>query len=168
MTGTAPENGPVPTRALPRALLALLALAGLLLLLLATARLRVGETVLLPGEETGGVRVVSGAAGELSFALDVRNSGLVPIRVEGPAGDRVGPYATRLGRGPAGGGVPEQERFSPFVLWPGQQRLLVLHLTRDADPSALTIDELAVATSVVGVGRTLGVALPTPLQVSAD
>jgi len=64
--------------------------------------------------------------------------------------------------------VPEQERFSPFVLWPGQQRLLVLHLTREGDPSALAIDELAVATSVAGVGRTLEVALPTPLQVSAD
>ncbi|MBC7372534.1 MAG: hypothetical protein H7323_00895, partial [Frankiales bacterium] len=82
----------MPTRVLTRALLGLLVCAGLLLLLLATARLQVGETVLLPGNETGGVRTVSGAAGEVSLALDVRNDGLLPIRVEGAGQSRLGPY----------------------------------------------------------------------------
>ncbi len=157
----------MPTRLLPRILLVLLAGVGVLLLLLATARLRVGETVLLPGTETGGVRVVSGAAGELSLAVDVRNTGLLPIRVEGAGQGRLGPYAVRLGRGGPGGGVPEEPTFAPFVLWPSQQRLVVVHLTREGTPQALDLTSIGIAASVLGVGRTLRVELPTPLQVSA-
>ena len=156
----------MPTRVLPRALLGLLALAALLALLGATARLPLGDTVLLPGTERQGVREVSGAAGELSVAVDVRNGGLLPLRVEGAAVDRLGAYAVRLGRGGPGGGVPEQEVFSPFVLWPGQQRLLVLHLTRDGAPQPLVLDGFGVATTVLGVPRELPVELPTTLRVS--
>ena len=151
---------------LPRALLGLLALAALLALLGATARLPLGDTVLLPGTERQGVREVSGAAGELSVAVDVRNGGLLPLRVEGAAVDRLGAYAVRLGRGGPGGGVPEQEVFSPFVLWPGQQRLLVLHLTRDGAPQPLVLDGFGVATTVLGIPRELPVELPTTLRVS--
>lgn len=157
----------MPTRLLSRALLVLLAGICLLVLLVGTARLRVGETVLLPGTETGGVRLVSGAAGELSLAIDVRNPGMLPIRVEGPGENRLGPYAVRLGRGGPGGGVPEEATFAPFTLWPGQQRLVVLHLTRAGAPQALELADISIAASVAGVGRTLRVVLPTPLTVTA-
>ncbi|MCW2616124.1 MAG: hypothetical protein JWN08_3118 [Frankiales bacterium] len=148
-------------------LLALAAAAALSGLLVATVRLPLGETVLLPGTEQGGVRTVSGDAGELSLAVDVRNGGLLPVRVDGVADLAIGPYAARLGRGGPGGGVPEQEVFEPFVLWPGQQRLLVLHLTRAGDPAPLDLTGFRVATTVLGVvGRDLEVQLPTTLQVS--
>ncbi len=155
----------MPTRPLPRLLLGLLAVLALATLLVSTARLRVGDMVLLPGTEAGGVRQVSAAAGELSLALDVRNDGLLPLRVEGPAEQRLGAYAVRLGRGGPGGGVPEEEAFAPFVLWPGQQRLLVLHLELAARQAPLDLAELSVATSVVGLDRTLAVELPTPVRV---
>lgn len=155
----------MPVRPLPRVLLTVLAVLALLALLLATARLRVGDTVLLPGTETGGVRTVDGAAGEFSLAVDVRNAGLLPLVVEGPERDRIGPYAVLLGRGVPGGGVPEQGRFSPFTLWPGQQRLLVLHLRRDGDAEPVELAEVAVRASVAGVPRVLRAELPTPVRV---
>ena len=156
----------MPTRLLPRALLGLLALVALLVLAGATARLPLGDTVLLPGTERQGVREVSGAAGELSLAVDVRNGGVLPLRVEGAAAGRIGAYAVRLGRGGPGGGVPEQDVFAPFVLWPGQQRLLVLHLARDGAPQPLVLEGFGLATSVLGVPRELPVELPTTLRVS--
>lgn len=156
----------MPTRPLPRAALAVLALAALAVLLVSSARLPLGETVLLPGTETGGVRVLDGASPELSVAVDVRNGGLAPLRVDGVAEQRLGPYAARLGRGGPGGGVPEQERFAPFVLWPGQQRLVVLHLTRSGERRPFDLRSFRVATSVLGaVRRDLEVVLPTPLRV---
>ena len=159
---------PIP---LPRGLVGLAALAvlgaGLVAVLAATARLPLGDTVLLPGTERAGVREVSGEAGELSVAVDVRNGGPVPLRVEGPAVDRLGGYDVRLGRGVPGGGVPEQEQFAPFRLWPGQQRLLVLHLTRTgaAPGRPLELRSFTVAASVLGVPRDLEVVLPTTLRV---
>lgn len=96
--------------------------------------------------------------------MDVRSPGLLPIRVEGAASPRVGAYAARLGRGGPSGGVPEEATFAPFVLWPGQQRLVVLNLTR-VDDGALTLRD--VAASVVGVARTLRVGLSTPSCQSA-
>ena len=160
-----------PSHTLSRArlgLAALVALVALTALLIATARLSLGDTVLLPGTERAGVREVSGEAGELSLAVDVRNGGPLPLRVEGPAVDRLGSYDVRLGRGVPGGGVPEQEQFAPFVLWPGQQRLLVLHLTRTAASPGrpLELRRFAVATSVFGVDRDLEVVLPATLRVS--
>ena len=122
--------------------------------------------MLLPGTERQGERVVSGAAGELSLAVDVRNGGLLPLRVEGLAAERLGAYGARLGRGGPGGGVPEQEVFAPFVLWPGQQRLLVLHLVRDSAPQPLVLEGFEVSTTVLGVPRELSVELPTTLRVS--
>ena len=156
---------------LPRVLVGLAALAvlgaGLVAVLAATARLPLGDTVLLPGTERAGVREVSGESGELSLAVDVVNGGPVPLRVEGPAADRLGGYDVRLGRGVPGGGVPEQEQFAPFLLWPGQQRLLVLHLTgRGAAPDRpLELRSFKVAASVLGVPRDLEVVLPTTLRV---
>lgn len=154
-------------RVLPRALLGLAALVALAVLLIATARLPLGDTVLLPGTERAGVREVSGQAGELSLAVDVRNGGLVPLRVVGPAADRLGDYDVRLGRGVPGGGVPEQEQFAPFLLWPGQQRLLVLHLTGTgaAPGRPLELRSFEVAASVLGVPRDLEVVLPATLRV---
>ena len=160
----------MPTR-LPRVLVGLAALAvlgaGLVALLAVTARLPLGDTVLLPGTERAGVREVSGEAGELSLAVDVRNGGPVPLRVEGPAADRLGGYDVRLGRGVPGGGVPEQEQFAPFLLWPGQQRLLVLHLTGTgaAPDRPLELRSFEVAASVLGVPRDLEVVLPATLRV---
>lgn len=156
---------------LPRVLVGLASLAvlgaGLVAVLVATARLPLGDTVLLPGTERAGVREVSGEAGELSLAVDVRNGGPVPLRVEGPAVDRLGGYDVRLGRGVPGGGVPEQEQFAPFLLWPGQQRLLVLHLTgTGATPDRpLELRSFEVAASVLGVPRDLEVVLPATLRV---
>ena len=154
---------------LPRVLVGLAALvvlgAGLVALLAVTARLPLGDTVLLPGTERAGVREVSGQAGELSLAVDVRNGGLVPLRVVGPATDRLGDYDVRLGRGVPGGGVPEQEQFAPFLLWPGQQRLLVLHLTGAAPGRPLELRSFEVAASVLGVPRDLEVVLPATLRV---
>ena len=156
---------------LPRALVGLASLAvlgaGLVAVLVATARLPLGDTVLLPGTERAGVREVSGEAGELSLAVDVRNGGPVPLRVEGPAADRLGGYDVRLGRGVPGGGVPEQEQFAPFLLWPGQQRLLVLHLTGTgaAPDRPLELRSFEVAASVLGVPRDLEVVLPATLRV---
>jgi len=159
----------VPTRAARRglvgALLGLLGLATLAALLVATARLPLGDTVLLPGTERAGVREVSGAAGELSLAVDVRNGGLVPLRVEGAARDRLGSYGVRLGRGVPGGGVPEQEQFAPFLLWPGQQRLLVLHLHSTGGAPELELGRFAVEVSVLGVSRDLEVVLPDTIRV---
>ena len=154
-------------RVLPRALLGLTALVALTALLIMTARLSLGDTVLLPGTERAGVREVSGEAGELSLAVDVRNGGALPLRVRGPVEGRLGSYDVRLGRGVPGGGVPEQEQFAPFVLWPGQQRLLVLHLTRTAASPArpLELRRFEVATSVLGVHRDLEVVLPATLRV---
>ena len=154
-------------RVLPRALLGLAALVALAVLLIATARLSLGDTVLLPGTERAGVREVSGEAGELSLAVDVRNGGALPLRVRGPVEDRLGSYDVRLGRGVPGGGVPEQEQFAPFVLWPGQQRLLVLHLTRTAAAPARPreLRRCEVATSVLGVRRDLEVVLPATIRV---
>ena len=157
------------TTPLRRVLVGLVALAvlgaGLVALLAATARLPLGDTVLLPGTERAGVREVSGQAGELSLAVDVRNGGLVPLRVVGPATDRLGDYDVRLGRGVPGGGVPEQEQFAPFLLWPGQQRLLVLHLTGAAPGRPLELRSFEVAASVLGVPRDLEVVLPATLRV---
>ena len=159
------------TTPLRRVLVGLVALAvlgaGLVALLAATARLPLGDTVLLPGTERAGVREVSGQAGELSLAVDVRNGGLVPLRVVGPATDRLGDYDVRLGRGVPGGGVPEQEQFAPFLLWPGQQRLLVLHLTGTgaAPGRPLELRSFEVAASVLGVPRDLEVVLPATLRV---
>lgn len=159
------------TRLLPRALLGLAALAGLLALLVAGARLPLGDTVLLPGTQTGGRWVVDGAAGELSLAVDVRNGGVLPLRVDGVTDQRWGPYAVRLGRGGPGGGVPELEGgFEPFLLWPGQQRLLVLHLTRTGEPAPLEVPSFEVpafevAATVLGVPRELAVELPAPVVV---
>ena len=156
---------------LPRVLVGLASLAvlgaGLVAVLVATARLPLGDTVLLPGTERAGVREVSGEAGELSLAVDVRNGGPVPLRVEGPAADRLGGYDVRLGRGVPGGGVPEQEQFAPFLLWPGQQRLLVLHLTGTgvAPDRPLELRSFEVAASVLGVPRDLEVVLPATLRV---
>lgn len=156
---------------LPRVLAGLAALAvlgaGLVAVLVATARLPLGDTVLLPGTERAGVREVSGEAGELSLAVDVVNGGPVPLRVKGPAAARLGGYDVRLGRGVPGGGVPEQEQFAPFLLWPGQQRLLVLHLTRTgaAPGRPLELRSFKVAASVLGVPRDLEVVLPTTLRV---
>lgn len=156
---------------LPRVLVGLASLAvlgaGLVAVLVATARLPLGDTVLLPGTERAGVREVSGEAGELSLAVDVRNGGPVPLRVEGPAVDRLGGYDVRLGRGVPGGGVPEQEQFAPFLLWPGQQRLLVLHLTGTgaAPDRPLELRSFEVAASVLGVPRDLEVVLPATLRV---
>ena len=150
----------------PRPLLLLGAVLAVLALLLSTARLRVGDTVLMPGTERAGVREVSGAADELSLAVDVRNVGLLPLRVEGPARERIGAYAVDLGRGVPGGGVPEEDVFAPFLLWPGQQRLVVLHLERDGAPEELELDELELRTSVAGVPRVLRVELPTQVRVT--
>ena len=158
----------MPTRFLPRALLGVVAVLSLLALLLATARLQLGDTVLLPGTEAGGVREVSGEAAELSLAVDVRNGGLLPLVVEGPEQDRIGPYAVLLGRGGPGGGVPEEERFAPFTLWPGQQRLVVLHLERAGDAAPVELGEVALRTSVAGVPRVLRVELPTALRVGGE
>ena len=155
----------MPTRTLSRAALGLLALVALAVLLVSSARLLLGETVLLPGTERSGVRVVDSAAGELSVAVDVRNGGLVPVRVQGPADARLGSYAVRLGRGGPGGGVPEEPGFSPFVLWPGRSRLLVLHLRRDG-ARALELASFRVSTSVLGLPRELEVRLPTTLRVT--
>ena len=154
-------------RVLPAALLGLAALAALVAVLVATARLSLGDTVLLPGTERAGVQEVSGEAGELSLAVDVRNGGPLPLQVEGPATDRLGSYDVRLGRGVPGGGVPEQEQFAPFMLWPGQQRLLVLHLTRTAASPGrpLELRRFEVAARVLGVRRDLEVVLPTTLRV---
>ena len=160
----------MPT-SLPRVLVGLAALAvlgpGLVAVLAATARLPLGDTVLLPGTERAGVREVSAQAGELSLAVDVVNGGPVPLRVEGPAADRLGSYDVRLGRGVPGGGVPEQEQFAPFLLWPGQQRLLVLHLTGTgaAPGRPLELRSFEVAASVLGVPRDLEVVLPATLRV---
>jgi len=159
----------VPTRRLPRPVWVLLALAAVLAvlvpLLVLTVRLPLGDTLLLPGLEQDGVRVVSGGPVELSVAADVRNVGLVPVRVQGASPQDLGPYAVRLGRGGPGGGVPEEEVFAPFTLWPGQQRLVVAHLTRAGDPADVRISRFSLDTRVLGVDRRLVVRLPTAVEV---
>lgn len=123
-------------------------------LLMHRAGLRAGDTVLLPGRLEAGAWVVQGR-GEVSWAMDVRNGGVLPVRVDGPADP-----AQQLGRGPAGGGLPE-EAFAPFTLWPGQSRLVVVH----AGGQAATYDAVELAGSVLGVARALRVALPQPVRV---
>ena len=155
----------LPRRAWP--LLALLAAVVVLVpLLVATVRLPLGDTLILPGLDTDGVHVVSGGPVELSLAADVRNVGLVPVRVRGAVAESLGPYAVRLGRGGPGGGVPEEPEFAAFTLWPGQQRLVVAHLTRAGDAQDVLIDRFRLETSVLGVSRRLTVRLPTALQVN--
>ena len=157
------------TRRLPRPVWVLLGFAAVLAvlvpLLVLTVRLPLGDTLLLPGLEQDGVRLVSGGPVELSVAVDVRNVGLVPVRVQGASPQDLGPYAVRLGRGGPGGGVPEEEVFAPFTLWPGQQRLVVAHLTRVGGPADVQISRFSLDASVLGLDRQLAVRLPTTVEV---
>ena len=153
---------------LPRPLLVLLAIVLVLVtvppLLVQTARLRVDGTVLLPGAAVADGYLVSGTPSELSYALDIRNAGAAPLTVIGLADPRQGPYTTRPGRGGPGGGLPEEVGFAPFRLWPGQTRLVVVHLTLAGPPAPVRITAVRLATRVLGVDRSLEVALPARLR----
>ena len=157
---------PLPRRPLLALGLGLLVLVTALPLAVATATLRPGDTALLPGRPTATGYVVDGRPAEVSVALDVRNTGLLPVRVIGLAGSTGPAYDGALGRGIPGGGLPEEPRFAPFVLWPRASRLVVLHLRRVGAGGPLALDRVGLRTSTLGHQRVLQVRLPARVSVS--
>ncbi len=153
----------MPRRLLP-VLVVVLALVTIPPLLVQTASLRAGSTVLLPGSAVADGYLVPGIPTELSYAVDVRNSGAAPLTVVGLAGTQEGPYSARPGRGGPGGGLPEEAGFAPFQLWPGQARLVVVHLTLTGPPAPVSVAGVSLAARVLGVDRSIEVDLPARLR----
>ena len=156
---SAPTRRRAPAAAVALALT--LALAVVVLGYAAVTRpLTQGQTLLLPGAPgADGIFAVTGP--EVSVALDVRNTGLLPVRVLGVA--PVLGAAPSVGQGPPGGGFPEERAFAPFTLGPGQVRLLVV---RAVVPTAGLLTTVTLRTSVLGLPHDDTLALTDPLRVT--